>query len=114
VEGRIMKRLILIALLVLMPLILSAASVELTWTPNTDAVASYKVYQSFTDGVWGVSVATIIAPTAIYNSPQLTGGAYFFAVTALDKDGNESDKSVSVKAIIPLKAPVGLKAIIKN
>ena len=108
-----MKRLILIVLLALMPLMLSAATVELTWTANTDSVDSYNVYQTQTDGVWTAATATIVAPITIYNSPQLPGGTYWFAVTAL-KDGAESFKSSSVKAILPPGGVTGLKAVIKN
>ena len=113
IRKRIRRMLLLAASIILLASPLWSASVEVTWTPNTDSVDTYRVYQTQTDGIWGASVATIVAPTAIYNSPTLPGGTYWFAVTAL-KDGAESAKSVSVKAVLPPNVPTGLKAVIKN
>jgi len=114
IRAKKIRRLILAAAIILVTSpICYAASVELTWTPNTDSVDTYRVYQTQTENVWSASVATIIAPTAIYNSPTLPGGAYWFAITAV-KDGAESAKSISAKASIPPNTPTGLKAVIKN
>jgi len=98
--------------------LLWGASVELTWTANTEPdLASYKVYQSFTDGVWGVSTATVVAPATTYTIANVLDGTYWYALTAVDTAGNESDKSISAKIVVnvaPPAKPTGLKLLLKN
>jgi fibronectin type 3 domain-containing protein len=70
----------------------STSSASLTWDPNTETdLASYRVYQSTTQGVYGTPVATVPAGTVTYTATGLTiGTTYYFRITAVDSGGNES------------------------
>ena len=70
----------------------STSSATLTWNPNTDPdLASYRVYQSTTAGIYGTAIATVPAAGSTYTVPGLTMGAtYYFRITAVDSAGNES------------------------
>jgi len=80
----------------------STSSAVLTWNPNTDTdLASYRVYQSTTQGVYGAPVATVPAGTATYTVNGLAiGSTYFFRITAVDTAGNESLPSNEVNKSI--------------
>jgi hypothetical protein len=70
----------------------TAADVSLAWDPSVSAnISGYKVYV-------GNSSRTYHSPIAIGNQTSytvagLSNGTYYFAVTAFDVDGNESDYS---------------------
>jgi fibronectin type 3 domain-containing protein len=70
----------------------STSSANLTWDPNTDPdLASYRVYQSTTPGVYGTAIATVPAAGFTYTVTGLTmGTTYYFRITAVDSAGNES------------------------
>jgi fibronectin type 3 domain-containing protein len=70
----------------------STSSATLTWDPNTDPdLASYRVYQSTTPGVYGTAIATVPAGASTYTMTGLTlGTTYYFRITAVDSTGNES------------------------
>jgi hypothetical protein len=70
----------------------STSSATLGWDPNTEAeLASYRVYQSTTPGVYGTAVATVPAGASSYTVTGLTmGSTYYFRITAVDSTGNES------------------------
>jgi hypothetical protein len=70
----------------------STSSATLTWNPNTETdLASYRVYRSTTQGVYGTPIATVPAGTVSYPVTGLTiGTTYYFRITAVDSAGNES------------------------
>jgi hypothetical protein len=112
------RRIIQVALLILVvSSTCYAASLEVTWDTNTEPdLASYKLYSSFTNGIWGFPIATIAAPTTIYTIPNITDGTYYIALSAVDTAGNESEKavaSITVNVTAPVK-PTGLKLLLKN
>jgi fibronectin type 3 domain-containing protein len=74
----------------------------LTWTPNTDSdLASYRVYQSTTQGVYGAPIATVPAGTASHTATGLqVGNTYYFRITAVDSASNESQPSNEVNKSI--------------
>lgn len=71
----------------------------LTWDPNIDVVAGYKVYFGTASRVYG-------SPIDVGNQTNYTvigldyGVKYYFAVTAYDFDGNESGYSNEVSKTI--------------
>ena len=80
----------------------STSSATLTWTPNTETdMASYKIYQSTTQGIYGTAIATVPAGTASYTVTGLPlGSTYYFRITAVDSSGNESLPSNEVSKSI--------------
>ena len=80
----------------------STSSAILTWTPNTDPdLASYRVYQSTAQGVYGATIATVPAGTASYTATGLqVGTTYYFRITAVDSASNESQPSNEVNKSI--------------
>ncbi|MGA9288547.1 MAG: alpha-amylase family glycosyl hydrolase, partial [Anaerobacillus sp.] len=72
-------------------------SATLSWTGDA---AQYKVYQSSLQGAMYEEV-TVTDQTSITVDNLTNGQAYFFAVTAIDEDGNESLKMETGKAAIP-------------
>lgn len=83
------------------PTVTMTTSVQLVWTANSEAdLAGYKVYSSFTSGVYGAPNGTVTAPTAKVSNMQ-AGKQYFFTVTAYDQSGNESQRSNEVTYTVP-------------
>lgn len=68
----------------------------LTWTGNAKA---YKVYQTTINGAFYKEVQNTSSGRAVISNLE-NGRSYYFAVTAIDKYGNES-KQVVTKAVIP-------------
>jgi chitinase len=98
--------LFLIPLLFAISLMLSAAayaaSVELEWDPNTEPqLAGYKVH-------WGTSSGNYTTSKNVGNTTFCTitgldeGKTYYFAATAYDGDGIESDYSNQIAYTLPL------------
>ena len=80
---------------------LGAASVNLTWTPTADAiVAGYNVYYGTTSGGYQNQVPVGTNPIAAV-SGLVDGTQYFFAVTAVDVFGVESDFSTEASYLVP-------------
>jgi hypothetical protein len=78
-----------------------AASVDLAWDPNTEPeLAGYKIY-------WGPSGGNYTSSKDVGNNSSATitgldeGKTYYFAATAYDGDGNESDFSNQINFTIP-------------
>lgn len=80
----------------------ATSSAILTWTPNTETdLSSYRVYRSTTPGVYGAAIATVPAGTAAYTATGLqVGNTYYFRITAVDSDFNESEPSNEVSKSI--------------
>jgi len=97
-----MRKLIALYIISLLPVIAYATEVTLTWsapttnadgTPLTD-LAGYKIYYGTESGNYSniVDVGYLDGAEVSY-SLELTDNRYYFAVTAYDTSGNESDYS---------------------
>ena len=77
----------------------TAADISLAWdasiSPN---VSGYKIYSGTSSGNYGTPLT--IGNQTTYTVSGLSTGTYYFAVTAFDADGNESDFSNEVSQII--------------
>lgn len=79
----------------------SAASIELLWERNTEPdLAGYRVYRSSGDGPYQRISETQESPN--YSDRKVESGKlYRYAVSSVDKSGNESEKSTPVEAPVP-------------
>ena len=85
----------------------SSNSTTLTWdapTINADGtaltgLAGYKIYYGTSTGSYTTTVDAGNFTT--YTVPALSAGTYYFAVTAYDTSGNESNYSNEVNKAIP-------------
>ncbi len=80
--------------------------VVLTWTANSESdLASYKVYGG-TSASPTTLLSTVIAGTETYTHSSLTNGTtYYYRISAVDNDGNESDKTSDVSATPTYSGP---------
>ena len=82
-------------------------SVTLAWNPNpgTDVITNYNLYYGAASGTYTNVVAAGTNTTVPI--PNLVDGAtYYFAVTAVDTSGLESDYSTEVSALISLRLAI--------
>ena len=76
----------------------SANSVELSWDANTESdLAGYRVYRSVNGGAFE-KIAEVSEIPAYSDKPVEAGKTYRYAVTAIDKSGNESERSAVAEA----------------
>ncbi len=118
-----MKALLVLALILTWAGLAHAADVTLQWTPNTETdLAGYRAYQATTPGGHtfgpGNEVAAVPAGT-VDVTLTVPNGTYYWVVTALDGDDNESGPSNEVTKRIDTTAPAApencfLKSIVKN
>jgi hypothetical protein len=67
--------------------------VTVTWPPNTEKdVAGYKLYVGNAPGFYGLPI-TVGNVTSYIVSNLTPGNSYYFAVSAYDANGNESEAS---------------------
>jgi len=82
------------------------ADIELSWaiSPETD-LAGYNVYRSEQSDTLGqrVNQDLLLSPT-FRDTSVVAGRRYFYQVTAVDRAGNESPRSVAVSAEVPANA----------
>jgi hypothetical protein len=79
--------------------ILAAADVPLAWDSSVSQnIAGYRIYTGTESRVYGPPIS--IGNQTNYIVTGLTFGTYYFAVTAFDAAGNESDYSNEVSKII--------------
>ncbi|MED5622039.1 InlB B-repeat-containing protein [Ideonella sp. BN130291] len=77
----------------------SVHTVQLSWSPAVEAtVTGYKVYHGTQSGVYTDSFASAVTSTSYSTS---VSGSHFFAVRAVDTNGNESPSSAEVSIAIP-------------
>ena len=76
--------------------------VALNWNGSTtNDVAGYNVYRG-SDGVtWNRINAGLVASTLYSDSTVANSTTYYYATTAVDIYGHESNKSASIQAVIP-------------
>lgn len=79
----------------------SAASIELLWERNAEAdLAGYRVYRSSGDSPYERISETQESPN--YSDRKVESGKqYRYAVSSVDKSGNESERSLPVEATVP-------------
>lgn len=81
----------------------TAAHLELSWgiNPETD-IAGYNVYRSEGKGELGTRVNPELLPSpAFRDMSTIAGHAYFYTVTAVDRSGNESQRSGAASGEVP-------------
>ncbi|HEU5458633.1 MAG TPA: hypothetical protein VFU68_08440 [Terracidiphilus sp.] len=80
-----------------------AASVDLSWRPNTEPdLAGYAVYRREEGGPWlRISPATPIVGPAFHDAQVEPGKTYHYAVTAIDQSGHESERSAEATETVP-------------
>jgi hypothetical protein len=76
-------------------------SVALSWNPSTGGT-SYNVYRSVVTGGPYSILASAGDLTAYIDTTVSNGGVYYYVVTALDSQGQESLNSIQAAATIPL------------
>jgi fibronectin type 3 domain-containing protein len=80
------------------------ADVRLSWNANSEPdLAGYKVYYGTSSRTYATSVN--VSAVTTYTLTGLTGGTYYFAVTAYDTTGNESGFSNEVSKTITSDPP---------
>jgi hypothetical protein len=78
---------------------LMATDISLAWDSSVSpGIAGYKVYVGNSSGTYGAPITT--GNQTSFTVTGLTSGTYYFAVTAFDSQGNESDFSNEVSQII--------------
>ncbi|MGW3244907.1 PA14 domain-containing protein [Streptomyces sp. NPDC001070] len=96
----------------------SGHAFALAWTRGAEMdLAGYRVYRRTGTGGWTrISGSVLVTTTSYRDLPASTGAKYSYAVSAVDKAGNESGMSaaVTVTSIDELApaAPAGLKAAV--
>lgn len=90
----------------------NAADLSFTWTPNSEAgLAGYKIYYGSASREYTGFVDVHIPPTTdgkVLATVPIPWGNKFFAATAYDLSGQESDYSNEVSTPVPLDAPAEL------
>ena len=92
-------------LLALAPLAaLATGTVTLAWdpSPGTNAIASYNLYYGVASATY-TNVVSAGTNTTASVSNLVEGATYYFAATAVDINGLESDYSTEVSTLIPVK-----------
>jgi len=79
----------------------TASSIELTWDRDTEPdLAGYRIYRAASGGEFEKIGETAEAPS--YSDKQVESGKqYRYAVSAFDKAGNESKRSVEIDVTAP-------------
>jgi hypothetical protein len=80
----------------------SAHSAIVSWTPSTSTVVGYNVYRSTTPGGLYTKLNGILLTQPTFADTALVSGkTYYWVVTAVDPNGNESGFSNEATATIP-------------
>jgi putative Ig domain-containing protein len=76
--------------------------VDLNWKASAASdVAGYNVYRGLAGGTWQRINASLVTTTLYSDSTVANSTTYYYATTAVDVYGNESNKSAYIEAIIP-------------
>jgi hypothetical protein len=82
--------------------ILAQYNVNLSWQPSTSQVVGYNVYRSAQSGGPYAKINSGLDPSTAYtDSSVVAGQTYYYATTAVDSEGQESNYSNLVQAAIP-------------
>ena len=101
--------LLIVTILYVQPTIAFALGVQLIWTANSDAsISHYDIYRSNSVETGFALISTISYPDTIYNDETIQLGMhYYYAVTAIDTFGRQSNFS-NVVDIYVSSTPVEL------
>ena len=113
-----MKKLFTILAILAIAGIAQAATVQVTWNPNTEEdLAGYRLYVGEASGQYGEPVDVGNVTGHVMEITPQHGATYYFALTAYDTSGNESGYSDEATCFIPdgvkPEKPTGLRAIIQ-
>jgi len=113
-----MKKLFTILAILAIAGIAQAATVQVTWNPNTEPdLSGYKLYHGTASGQYGEPVDVGNVTGHVMEITPQHGATYYFALTAYDTSGNESGYSAEATCFIPdgvkPEKPTGLRAIIQ-
>ena len=113
-----MKKLFTILAILAIAGIAQAATVQVTWNPNTEPdLSGYKLYHGTASGQYGEPVDVGNVTGHVMEITPQHGATYYFALTAYDTSGNESGYSDEATCFVPdsgaPKKPTGLRAIIQ-
>ena len=87
-----------------------AGNAVVEWDPNTETdLAGYKLYYGKNSRTQGAYAETVVIGDKNATRWPLTldPDTYYFALTAVDESGNESDFSVEVSEVIPASGVPG-------
>jgi hypothetical protein len=77
-------------------------SVKLSWNPSPSVVVGYRVYRSLQSGAfYTLLTSTVVSGTAFEDLAIEKGKIYYYVVTAVDAQSNESSYSNEVFALVP-------------
>jgi len=113
-----MKKLFTILAILAIAGIAQAATVQVTWNPNTEPdLSGYKLYHGTASGQYGEPIDVGNVTGHVMEITPQHGATYYFALTAYDTSGNESGYSDEATCFIPdgvkPEKPTGLRAIIQ-
>ena len=90
---------------------LAVQSVNLTWDPSTSTnIMGYNIYYGTASGAYTKSVSVGNVTNAVI-SGLVDGTTYYFAATAYDNTGSESDFSNETTRAIPSVATLSMKTV---
>ena len=112
------NKIMLIVIIMLLPAIAFAATIQVNWNPNTEEdLAGYRLYVGTASGQYGEPVDVGNVTGHVMEITPEYGATYYFALTAYDTSGNESGYSDEASCFVPdgraPEKPMGLKAIIQ-
>ena len=112
------NKIMLIVIIMLLPAIAFAATIQVNWNPNTEEdLAGYRLYVGTASGQYGEPVDVGNVTGHVMEITPEYGATYYFALTAYDTSGNESGYSAEATCFIPdgvkPEKPTGLRAIIQ-
>ena len=77
-------------------------SVDLSWNASTSTVVGYRVYRSLqSGGPYTVLNSTLDSSTTYTDATVQSGQTYYYVVSAVDGNGNESGFSNQATAVVP-------------
>ena len=75
---------------------------DLSWKASTSSgVAGYNLYRSPDGATWKKLNASLVASTLYADSTVSNGSTYYYAATAVNIYGDESNKTTAIKVVIP-------------
>jgi fibronectin type 3 domain-containing protein len=76
-------------------------TVDLSWTASADAVG-YNIYRgTVSDGPYTMINSSLDSTTAYADSTVVSGQTYYYVVTAVDSQSQESAYSNQTQAVVP-------------
>jgi len=76
-------------------------TVNLSWNPSASTVDGYRVYRSTTSGSGFSPLTSVVSELSFADDTVVSGDTYYYVVTAVDAQGDESPHSNQASAVIP-------------